>query len=96
MPLHPLILALLLATACSWALGQGNSAIGPKTEAENPCHNEVSKFEQVIGFVRQTQGNKAAAELKEKLIPAKVETDILMKDGYCGLSKYLRERKLIN
>ena len=58
--------------------------------------NEVSKFEQAIGFIRQNQGIKAAADLKEQLLPAKLESDILIKDGYCGLAKYLREKKLIN
>ena len=53
----------------------------------------IQKF-QTIGFIRQTQGNQAAAELKEKLLPAKTENDILFKDGYCGLATYLREKKL--
>jgi hypothetical protein len=63
--------------------------------APDPCRLDVSKFEQVIGFLRQNQGNQAAAELKEKLLPAKLESEILFKDGYCGLAKYLREKKLI-
>ena len=44
--------------------------------------------------MRQNQGSQAAQELKEKLLPAKLENDILFKDGYCGLARYLRERKL--
>ena len=63
-------------------------------EIQDPCRAEVSKFEQAIGFVRQTQGNQAATELKEKLLPAKLESEILFKDGYCGLAKYLRDKKL--
>ena len=51
-------------------------------------------LEQAIGFVRQTQGAKAAAELKEKLLPAKTENEILFKDGYCGIAKYLKDKKL--
>jgi hypothetical protein len=62
--------------------------------ALDPCRAEVAKFEQAIGFVRQNQGSQAAQELKEKLLPAKLENDILFKDGYCGLARYLRERKL--
>ena len=90
-------LALAMALAAPAVLALGNSeGIGPKMQAENPCLNEVSKFEQTIGFIRQTQGNKAAADLKERLLPSKVETEILMKDGYCGLAKYLREKKLLN
>jgi hypothetical protein len=63
--------------------------------APDPCRLDVSRFEQVIGFLRQNQGNQAAAALKEKLLPAKLESEILFKDGYCGLAKYLREKKLI-
>ena len=63
-------------------------------QTQDPCRLEVSKFEQAIGFVRQNQGNQAAMDLKERLLPAKVENEILMKDGYCGLAKYIREKKL--
>ena len=62
--------------------------------AQDPCRAEVSKFEQAIGFVRQNQGSQAAQELKEKLLPAKLENEILFKDGYCGLARYIREKKL--
>jgi hypothetical protein len=61
----------------------------------DPCRSEVSKFESVIGFVRDSQGNAAAADMKEKLLPAKLESDILTKEGYCGLAKHLRSKKLI-
>jgi len=63
-------------------------------QIEDPCRMEVSKFERAIGFIRQNQGNQAATELKEKLLPAKLENEILMKDGYCGLAKYIRDKKL--
>jgi hypothetical protein len=67
----------------------------PLGPAPDPCRAEISKFEQAIGFVRQHQGNEAAAQLKEKLLPAKVERDLLFSEGYCGLAKYLREKKLV-
>ena len=60
----------------------------------DPCRAEVSRFEQAIGFIRQSQGNQAAGELKEKLLPAKLENEILFREGYCGLAKYIREKKL--
>jgi hypothetical protein len=63
-------------------------------QVQDPCRVEVSKFEQAIGFVRQNQGNRAAQDLKERLLPAKLEADILFKDGYCGLARYIREKKL--
>ena len=61
---------------------------------QDPCRVEVSKFEQAIGFVRQNQGNRAAQDLKERLLPTKLENDLLFKEGYCGLARYLREKKL--
>jgi hypothetical protein len=82
--------ALLAAPA--WAATTVNADLSVQTQ--DPCRVEVSKFEQAIGFVRQNQGNQAALDLKERLLPAKVENEILMKDGYCGLAKYIRERKL--
>jgi len=70
------------------------AALATQAQTQDPCRAEVSKFEQAIGFVRQQQGIQAAMELKEKLLPAKVESEILFKEGYCGLAKYLREKKL--
>ena len=82
--------SIILAAA---VLSQAVAAdLSPNTE--DPCRAEVSKFEQAIGFVRQNQGSQAAQELKEKLLPAKLESDILFKDGYCGLARYLRDKKL--
>ncbi len=63
-------------------------------QASDPCRSEVSRFEQAIGFIRQNQGNQAAMDLKERLLPAKLENDILFKDGYCGLARYIKEKKL--
>ena len=84
---------LLFAAACATA--QGNSgALKPELPTADPCRQEVSRFEETIGFIRQAQGTKAAAELKEKLLPAKLENELLMKEGYCGLARYLREKKL--
>ena len=76
-------LGLLLAAWGPQTLAQGNSAaLTPNMTVNDPCRAEVSRFEQTIGFIRQTQGNQAAAELKEKLLPAKTENDILFKDGF--------------
>ena len=86
---------LLLATASLPARAQDNSeAVSAERQTPDACKQEVAKFERAIGYIRQTQGNQAAAELKEKLLPAKVQNDILFKDGYCGLARYIREKKL--
>ncbi len=60
----------------------------------NACRAEVLKFEETVAFVRQAQGNAAASAMREKLLPAKVESDILLSEGYCGIARYLREKKL--
>jgi hypothetical protein len=85
----------VVAVVAAQVHAQGNSAaLTPTLAAPDACRTEVARFEETIGFIRQAQGNKAAAELKEKLLPAKLENEILFKDGYCGLAKYLREKKL--
>jgi hypothetical protein len=80
-----------LALGTVWPLHASAQSAAPD---ERTCRSEVSKFEEAIGYIRRTQGNAAAAELKEKLLPAKVQDEILFKDGYCGLARYLREKKL--
>lgn len=86
--LLPWTLALLSVAAAA------QTSVDPSRQAQDPCRAEVSRFEQAIGFIRQNQGAQAASELKEKLLPAKLENDILFKDGYCGLARYIREKKL--
>jgi hypothetical protein len=61
---------------------------------DNNCQAEILKFERIIDFIRNTQGEKAAAKVKEKMLPAKTESEILSKDGSCGLARHLREKKL--
>jgi hypothetical protein len=92
--LVPLLTALPLATATALALANTTVNADLSVQAQDPCRVEVSKFEQAIGFIRQSQGNQAASELKEKLLPAKLENEILFQGGYCGLAKYIREKKL--
>jgi len=92
MPKTRCLLPWTLALAGMAAHAQ--TTVDPSRQAQDPCRAEVSKFEQAIGFIRQNQGAQAASELKEKLLPAKLENDILFKEGYCGLARYIREKKL--
>jgi len=97
---HFLLFGWLLPLAETAALAA--SAAGPAaptnapsfTPLPNACKSEVAKFEETIGFIRQHQGNAAAAALKEKLLPAQTEAELLATQGYCGLANYLREKKL--
>lgn len=95
--IHFCLLALLSAGAiAATPKVQGGAADGT-TEflpQANPCKTEVAKFEETIGFIRQHQGTAAAAALKEQLLPAKTEAELLATQGYCGLAAYLRGHKL--
>lgn len=83
-------LAVLLL--CGMAIAQApQNTVLPSADS---CRLTVSKFEQDIGLVRQYQGNQAAAALKERLLPAALESDLLTTKGYCGLAAYLKEKKL--
>lgn len=95
--------SVCLLAGAAWAApvvptapAQPAQEFGPKTQVNDPCLKEVSRFEQTIGFLRNSQGVAAAAALKEQLLPAKLEADLLSREGYCGLAKYLRDRKLID
>lgn len=87
--------------ALLWSAAQAQTgAAAPPADATvalsapDACKREYVKFEEAIGFLRRTQGNEAAAALKEKLLPARLQDEILLRDGYCGLARYLREKKL--
>lgn len=87
-------IALSLLGSLLPAQAQNRPATTPAPESQDHCQAEVLKFEQVMSFIRQAQGPQAAAKLKEKLLPAKMESDIMSKDGYCGLARHLRQKKL--
>lgn len=38
---------------------------------------------------------KRRARVKEELLPARLENEILMQQGYCGLARHLREKHLL-
>ncbi len=88
------LLALLPSLLAMGASAQAPSDVKVPTEAT--CQKELSKFEQTIALLRQVQGNKAAAEVRERLLPAKLENEILANQGTCGLTKHLRKKRLID
>ena len=84
---------LLLSSTSAWS--QGPSADGKSYDFKpDACRSVVSRFEETFTYLRQLQGPKVAADLKEKLLPAKLEREILFRDGYCGLARYLHEKRL--
>lgn len=87
--------ALLLASSLLPVQAQNPVAASPSAqESPNRCQAEIFKFEKILSFIRESQGLQAAALIKEKMLPAKVESEILKKDGYCGLARHLRDKKL--
>ena len=59
------------------------------------CRETVAKFEESMSFVRKSVGYEKAAEIKESLLPNKLESEIFAKEGYCGVAKYLKSKKLL-
>lgn len=85
--------ALWMARLPVWA--QTAPALAAAADPAEQCKKDVLQFERAIGTVRQLQGNQAAADLKEKLLPAATERQLLNTEGYCGLSRYLNDKKLL-
>ncbi len=90
---HTIAVLLALCAVLEQTAAQATTPT-PTEPPTAPCRAEVLKFEQAMAIIRQSQGNQAAAELKEKLLPAQREADLLLREGYCGLAKHLRDKKL--
>lgn len=91
-----LVTFALMSLLALQAHAQGqNTAMASQTPVSAACQNDVSKFEQVVAVVRQTHGEKAAHDLREKLLPSKEADDALSQSGQCGLARLLRAKKLV-
>lgn len=87
-------LAGLLALALSGhALAQPGGQSTQK--GADTCTVEMAKFSQALDFVRDAQGQQAAAQLKEKLLPTKLESELLNQGGTCAVVGYLRSKRLL-
>ena len=89
------LLAVLSAVTLGARAEDASAQNAQKAKEEVACKQTVNKFEQAMDFMRETQGSTWTSAFKEKKLPAAVEKEILKKDGYCGLSKYLKHNKLI-
>ena len=68
-----------------------------ETDAQvKACRETVVKFEESMNFVRKSAGYEKAAEVKESLLPNKLESELFAKEGYCGVARYLRAKKLVS
>ncbi|MBC7918957.1 MAG: hypothetical protein H7Y28_14225 [Rhodoferax sp.] len=89
-----LSLALLSLLAIQANAENHAPALSP-TSATVACQNDVSNFEKVVGVVRHSHGDKAANDLREKLLPSKEADEALSQSGQCGLARLLRAKKLV-
>ncbi len=85
----------LLSLLVTQANAQSHASALSTTTVTVACQNDVSKFEQLVGVVRQTHGDKAANDLREKLLPSKEADEALNQSGQCGLARLLRAKKLV-
>ena len=90
------LVAVLLPAVCSVALPQGNSnAMKSPALVQDPCKSDVLRYQADIDFVRKALGDKAAAEQEDKFMQKKQWNAVLLDEGYCGISRRLREKKLV-
>ncbi len=97
-----LAVACLFAATASLAANQPPStppaaALPGLPHAQNDltCQNELVKFEQTMGYLRQTSGDQAATTVQDKLLPAKTREELMAKEGPCGVVRYLRAKKVL-
>lgn len=85
----------LLAMVPFGVLGQGNSAVmQAPAKVLDSCKRDVMKYQSNIDLVRKSLGDKAAGALEAKFLSRADWDALLLKDGYCGISRKLREQKL--
>lgn len=93
--LPAVLLGTLLLMFVDGAAAQGNSAtMGEPSLANDPCKRDVLKYQANIDLVRKSLGEAAAAELDARFMPRAEWDAVLLKQGYCGIARKLREQKL--
>ena len=76
------------------ALAQTAAPAAPDAQ-EQQCRETVAKFEESMSFARKSLGYEKAAEIKESLLPNKLESELFANEGYCGVAKHLKAKKLV-
>ena len=86
-------LAALLGVASAWA--QGNSAaMQTPTLVADACKREVLRYQSNVDLVRKSLGERAAADLEGRFMTREQWDAVLLREGYCGLARRLRDGKL--
>ncbi|QDL55660.1 hypothetical protein [Rhodoferax aquaticus] len=94
-PVVRLLLACFLG-APLLVVAQSNSAALPAPAAVvDPCKKDVLHFQEDLRTVRDTLGEAAAKKVQEDFLPQAQWNALLLNEGYCGIAKRLREKKLV-
>ena len=87
---------MLMAGCVLTAGAQGNSAALPAPKfVVDPCKKDVLKFQEDLRALEAAMGEVAAREFQNKFMAREAWDAVLLNEGYCGLSKRLREKKLV-
>jgi hypothetical protein len=90
-----LAVILLVQGVCLGALAQGNSdALGSPVLVKDPCKRDVLLYQANIELVRKTLGESQAKELESKFMSKPDWNALLLQEGYCGIARRLRDKKL--
>ncbi|MCY7306833.1 MAG: hypothetical protein LH632_11930, partial [Rhodoferax sp.] len=77
-----------------FVVAQGNSAtMAAPVPVVDPCKRDVLKYQANIDLVRKSLGDKAAAELEARFMGKAQWDALLLREGYCGIARLLREQK---
>lgn len=89
-------LGLLMSLLCASLVSlQAHGQTVANETSEQVCKATVVKFEESMAFIRKSVGYEKAAEMKEALLPNKLESELFAKDGYCGVARHLQSKKLV-
>ena len=92
------LLAIAVALGSLFAEGaraQGNSAaMHAPVLVVDACKRDVLRYQANVDLVRKSLGERAAAELEGRFLSREQWDSVLLSEGYCGLSRRLRERHL--
>jgi hypothetical protein len=78
------------------AFAQSTSASAPvRGTVVDPCKKDVLHFQEDLRTVRETLGEAAAKKVQEDFLPQVQWNALLLTEGYCGISKRLREKRLV-